>query len=72
MCNDTASIYISMIPPVLEYRDALYESMSLSTCQVLETIQRQATVIWSLSPYKIHNSLVRSRLGINGGKAKTT
>ena len=40
-------IYTSMIRPVLEFGDVLYDSLSLSTVHALETIQRQAAVICS-------------------------
>ena len=41
------SIYISMVRPILEFGDVIYDSMSLSTGQALETIQRQAAIICS-------------------------
>ena len=41
------TIYISMIRPILEYGDVLYNSMPLSTGRLLENIQRQAAIICS-------------------------
>ena len=38
-------IYISMIRPVLEFGNVIYDSMSLSTGRAIETIQRQAAII---------------------------
>ena len=38
-------IYTSMIRPVLEFGDVIYDSISLSTGQAIESIQRQSAII---------------------------
>ena len=56
-------IYTSMIRPVLEFGNVIYDSASLSAGQALETIQRQAAIIVSGAYRHTRHDLLLSELG---------
>ena len=56
-------IYTSMIRPVLEFGDVLYDSVSLSTARALETIQRQSAIICSGAYRHTKHTILLSDLG---------
>ena len=52
-------LFIAIIHPVLKFDDIMYDSMSLSTLQALESIQRQAAIVCSgVYSYTSHNQLL--------------
>ena len=56
-------IYTSMIPPVLEFRDVIYDSISLSTGQAIESIQRQSAIICTGAYRHTRHTTLLSELG---------
>ena len=65
-------IYISMIRPVLEFGNVIYDSSSLSTGQALETIQRQAAIIVSGAYRHTSHNLLLYELGWNDLASRRT